>query len=599
LMLHLRPAPSGGRAVLGLAAWGAVLLLVSLLSSVPLACRSTQPELTATRSYSLVPAGDPEVGTAAGAAEPGQRMLFFLTAAEAAAPYARLELGALAGARSLWLNGEPVGGMGFDLVQPIELAGRLRQGRNELLLLPAAAAAGGAGALVPPLLDLSEVPLEAVLTLSPATSLGKPSILATERPGIFEVRCAQHGAPADSHLEVRLVDGGGILAEAHSAVQPGPIQTVPLAVPETALWKPGAGQVPLPWLSVRLVAADGETQDLVASRVGIADLRYGADGLYVNGSPVRVWASLFFERGGDARETLGRIVPKLHRAGLNALETHGWVPDRAMVEAAEELGLYLVVLPRCPARVQREYHEQMPTAVQGVLNEAVSVEIQRLEQSPTLVLWEREKPWLWLAGAQRPAAMTDLDVPRSQAVTVGFSVGHRELEFRSVPDGAPPAWVIEIIPEDPAHRVPLSAEGAAEGMARWRESGALGLVLGHVEQECPVFELPDEILDRIAAGRPADVPASLPSRGPASLVVRVSRGGTPVEGATVDVVVDELPPWSTFTDARGEARLRIWWEGPAQLRAEGLVEAIELEGGRYDGDGWSPNPQEILLELEP
>jgi hypothetical protein len=225
------------------------------------------------------------------------------------------------------------------------------------------------------------------------------------------------------------------------------------------------------------------------------------------------------------------------------------------------------------------------------------VQVKRLEQSPTVVLWEREKAWMALPGIQRPAAQLDVVEPGSTAVTVGLAESHDAIEFRGLQDGAPPAWIIEIIPKDAEHRQPIPVEAAAEGMARWRAMGQLGLALSQVGLDQPVFTLPPPLLDDLSRGRPADVPSSLPNRGPADLLVTVSSRGAPAEGVVVDLDVPGLPPCSAWTDARGEARLRVWWEGAASVEAAGQTRPVRLQGGRYTDGHWLPHAERVDLEL--
>jgi hypothetical protein len=572
---------------------GARAVLTALVAGLTLTCTGAAPGLGGTRVYQL------DFGQVAQPAAGELSLSFDLSPAEASASRAWLELGALPDARSVLVNGERVADLGYDLTSgEIDLFGHLVPGLNTISLSPVTSRDAVIGAVLEPPVELMRVHVRGTLAFAPAVSISHPVIHQSAAPGHFLVHTEITGALEGGELQVSLLDGERELASASAPVVPGSSQEIPITVPDQALWTPALGRVVLPWLSVRLLDRHGATIDHVASRRAVADIRYGSTGLLLNGSPLRIWAALFFDRGGDARESLVRTAARLHRAGVNALETHGWVPDRELVAAAEELGLYLVVLPRCPARVPREYSEHMVPEIEQALTRAMVAEIQRLERSPTMLFWEREKSWMHLPGIRRPAVMFGEPEDDLMLIPLGRAVSGADLTLSEDAGLPSPRWIIEVIPEDAENRSPLDPAVTAAGLARWRADGGLGMVLPVSGRDGAIFDLPDELLDALAEGRPADVAASLPSRGPADLLIQVSRGGEPLLWKAVDLLLPGLPPQSAFTDRQGVARIRCWWEGAATVEVAGQRRRVELVSGRYQGERWVPQPQTVRIELD-
>ena len=147
-----------------------------------------------------------------------------------------------------------------------------------------------------------------------------------------------------------------------------------------------------------------------------------------------------------------------------------------MGEAAEEVGLGLIVLPRCPGVIPRALTERLEgDGGVELLHPWQARTVPWMEQSPVILMWEREMFWLPLPGATRPTASVGAPKTGDRPVAVAHARYGRRVEVTLHPEG-PGGWINEIVPVEAANDVATPPATVNEFVRGWVADN-LGLVL--------------------------------------------------------------------------------------------------------------------------
>jgi len=411
----------------------------------------------------------------------------------------------------------------------------------------------------------------------------------------MEVRVVD--APPGASVGAEFLLDGASLAEGEAILTAGSAQ-LELRLPEDLRWEPWDSAPPIGQCVAHLRDGAGHVLDVRRSRCAVGSVAYEEGRLRIDGQEVHLWATMLEPLASSPRGDLGRSRSHLRRAGVNALETHGWVPDPVLVEAAEELGLALVVLPRCPGAIPRAVAARLEEDREGqTLAGAMTETVATLEQSPSVVLWEREEVWLPLPGAARPIASLGAPPAGEQPVPVVVATKHTDRVTPHTSPSEPGTWIIEMLPEA-REDAPSLDSGVLNAFADgWREHH-LGFVLP------PPYTYPalngtssEYIVTLDAGGRAPDAIGTRELRGPSTLQVEVLRQGEPAWGAPVELWIEGLPTILGATGPDGRVRFEVFWQGPARLRLGPLEQETELGPGHYGAQAWEPAVVEHRMSL--
>jgi hypothetical protein len=413
--------------------------------------------------------------------------------------------------------------------------------------------------------------------------------------GALTVAVRTAAAPAGARVVVDLALDGASLATGAGEVRDGRAE-VAVSLPDRLRWAPWGEPPPVVQCVARLLDGSGRALDRRSVRCALGSVSYRDGALSLDGQRVHLLAAKMSQLGPDARDRLGQLWPRLRTAGINSLEAHGWVPDPDLVEAAEELGLALVVLPRCPALVARPLAERLEADREGaLLAPLLATTVTWLERSPAVVLWEREKFWLPLPDATRPVASGGSpDIGPHPVAVAGARYGSR-VDLYGDPE-APGSWIIEMIPEDPT-RPEVRNPRAVNELARTWLVGDLGYVLPCPYTTDGLLTSPEDEVQALGQGLEAEAIGDTRRRGPSLVRVSVERQGRPCWGAPVLLEVEGLPPLAAATDPDGVAEIELFWQGPARVSLGPAAESVDLVPGYYEDGGWRPAVREVGFSL--
>jgi hypothetical protein len=310
--------------------------------------------------------------------------------------------------------------------------------------------------------------------------------------------------------------------------------------------------------TARLETADGKVVDTVSRRVGLRDARAEAGAMVLNGRPAPLLALRVLPE-----ESAAEVARTLAVAGGNALEVHGNIVGSGWYETTDEWGLGVVVTPRCEGNQQRNSARPDAAQARHVVDQNGRL-LRAAASRPSLLAWTcegtdgsddarcgyltRDPLGRAVLGAQVPAApMIDAPSPR---------VGRR--------------WVIEVAPN--GFR---SMETFAEEFLSATGTGGPGGVL---------LAPPPQGREAWLAGW-ATVRAAL-GANPWTIEARRSRSVVVVAGlAPGELAALEVPGQAragAYADARGEARIEAWHEGPATVVTPRGRQAVVLRADRWD-----------------
>jgi hypothetical protein len=399
------------------------------------------------------------------------------------------------------------------------------------------------------------------------------------------------GAPAGATVRFSATLDGRPLADLGTASVAAGVADAPGQPRDLPAW--AAGSAALLHLHAELRDADGTRLDDAVIRTGVRQL--SAVPLALDGTPLRLMGGRVVNQ--DPQTRLAEVFARLAPAGVNAAEIHGETFRRDWLEAADELGLPLVIVPRCIGRASQHSGER--AALLATMAEQDAATARLLRTHPAVVLLAAEGPVrgdmpLWteplidtgipIAGRDLPARVLSLK-PGDTLTTV---------ERRCQPRDCQGSWLVELTPW-----WRTAPEGdKPDSLTRWRLlSEAL---VAFMTDEAAVGAIiptpnPREVTGWEDAWRQTAAALSIPAvpgdgRGRSEVVVT---GATP--GASVWLSAPLAPTVGAIADDTGSARLALYHDGPATLRVGTHSQSITLTPGRWQGYTWRPAVVEVAL----
>ena len=374
--------------------------------------------------------------------------------------------------------------------------------------------------------------------------------LVTTAEGVGAVAYVRD-APAGAFVWFKVWRDGVLVADLQDArVVDGVARTAPKAWTEPT-WDVGAGEASLAWVEARLATLAGEL-DTASFRSAARRVSVGAGGTEIGAQP-RQLAGLRWS-GGPVETDLGWLA----RTGLNTVELHGQAISEALLDAADEAGAAVVIVPRCDGRIRAGGGTRKPIGdanpdawAQPLLDEQDQRALVALLNHPSAVLWVMEADQ-----SQRATRVAALAADPVQRPIAG-----RDLPLlHGVPE--PRGWQIEYTAEvrDPEHQLGLALAGGASGGILPGPPGQAG--------EGWIQTVRNEL-------------------GAANLTppqARTGSGGVQVTGLKPGDVVwlqaEGTARVGAIAAADGTARLSLWHTGEAKLTLPSGSQTVKLERGR-------------------
>jgi len=222
-------------------------------------------------------------------------------------------------------------------------------------------------------------------------------VVRAEIAGATEV-----GAALTLKVDVQTLDGEVVWREQRTFDSPLEVVEVEGQVESPLEW---SAEFPnLYRLEVRLVVG-GETQHTVSRRIGFRTVELRADGVWVNGKRVLLKGINRHSFWPDSGRTLDREINRrdaelIKAMNANAVRTSHYPPDRAFLDACDEIGLY--VLEELPG-----WHDAYSTSAgRPLVRELVRRDVHR----PSIILWANGNEGGWNRALD--ADFTDHDLQR-------------------------------------------------------------------------------------------------------------------------------------------------------------------------------------------
>lgn len=343
--------------------------------------------------------------------------------------------------------------------------------------------------------------------------------------------------------------------------------------------------------------AEGQVLDELSQRTGLRELVHHNGGTWLNRAPYPLVAGRLTHQphlGSFAQ----RVSPWL-AAGVNAVEIHGELVRQDWLDDADELGLPVVVLPRCVGRVRKAGPVlQDPTALKLQIK-ADEALVRSADRHPSVAVWvtEGDAPGV-MSGPQKaglPRLWTKalLSDPHQRPVVAHHMPG-QVLRITDLGQGQHScqggrcrgSWLAEITwrPTPIANtwgRVATSWEDALRGGAT---GGTIPLP---TDQELGTWTTAFK-----AVHERLQIPSWTAETRRAPAMVAIT-GGTP--GQPVWLEVPSVGVEGAIVNSEGEATLESWYEGTAAVVHGDRRWAVDLEPGAWAGMKPTLDPAQVHL----
>lgn len=434
----------------------------------------------------------------------------------------------------------------------IDLAGRLAPGVHEVQVdltradPPPPMVLGGDRRGTPLLVD------GPTLLLRPAAYVDGLAVPLTQDNNV-EPRARVHGAPDGAHVRfVATLDGVTIADLGDAPVVNGEARAAPVAwtLPQ---WK--VGDPALFLVHALLQGADGALLDAYGARVGLRRVGLEPGGFSIGGASTRLvgWRS---SPKTFAPEDFGPLV----RTGANAVEFHGSPPTEQQLAIFDEIGVGVVLTPRCEgtfSTIPVTDRAGLVTANLPVIQDQTVRQTWSAAAHPSVVVWVSETRSLLALGN----VIAELDPERRPVVGKDLPLENAMIGGNAQDPRWDGAWVCETAWEGPVGPI----EGAVAAFDKALAGGIRGGVLEHREE--------DEAEKTWAP--------VLAKRGvrPVELAGRRTQGDVLVTGAKPGTVVWLEGPWLPATGAvavTSTVDLQAWHAGPATVVAAGTRVPVQV-----------------------
>ncbi|GEM_PF-2428820 len=552
----------------------ALLLAVGCLSTP--ACRGSEPsgaaarlDLTLARGWSVTP--DPKPPWVAPARTAAVHLETTVTIpADRVGPGSVLVLRDTSWSAQVTVNGTALPAQTGGLA-PIEVpvGPYLKAGANQLVVR----ISGPRG--VSPLLSgqdsararLGEPP---VLSLRPAAYVDDAWVTLDDGAATASARV--DSAPAGSVVHFSAMLDGRVLQTLGQAKVVDGQATAAAAPWKGPVWSLGLAQGPaLFQLQATLAGPDGALLDRHTTRTGLRDFGVEDRALALNGQTLRLLGQRVTQD-----TTLTAIARLTAAAGHNVVEYHGRLPSPADLAQADERGLPVVVLPRCPGILNwRGLSAQARDPGPCVAPDAALV--QSLSGHPSLVLWILEEG----PGGPNQAREGLLTDPLARPI-VGHHLPGQALVVDGPGSGRDPSmfaghWITEM-----GSRREHAADPRALPMRLLAtlKAGAVGGIVhgparGRAQGWAQVWQ--ELLVDK-------GVSPWIPGTHRAESRVTVS-GLT--RGQVAWIEAPGHPPVGATADRNGVARLALWHQGTVTLHVGDLTQTLQVAPGTWSDTGWT------------
>ncbi len=328
------------------------------------------------------------------------------------------------------------------------------------------------------------------------------------------------------------------------------------------------------------------TGEVAAVRFGARAL--GRDGarLTLDGEPTYLAAHRVDVARAEPRAALAAIGARWASVGLNAVEVHGTLFGRTFLDAADELGIPVILTPRCDGRRQKDGPHTPDAAWAAFVDDGDRRIVEDARDHPSVFLWNleamtyREFPTLH-------APMRDAGAPLvDDRESLGYNIDTYARMRREKP--LPPS-VNELSYAGGANRALAWFSGLLE---EHRHFG-LGVVAPHTQAVLEPRGDPTALATLADLLARADVPQlpTGPRRGPATIAARAQ------PGAVVYAWAPGLAPVGAVADATGIATLNVDFDGVARVGVWGGAETTaRLTPGTYAAGVWTPSVTKVGLQ---
>ena len=311
----------------------------------------------------------------------------------------------------------------------------------------------------------------------------------------------------------------------------------------------------------------GQIVDSRAVRTGLRDVSLSETSIVLNGEPLVpvAWRK--------STRSFPETLSELTRVGANALELHGTSPDSAWLDRTDELGIFVVDLPRCDGQVRADARRL--AANDTLLAGQDRARIDMMASHPSHIIWIAEGRSDLVAG--RVARYAADPVQRLQVN--GDLPGLNGAIGFPPPEVAGPWWNIELnLPHGQrsrSNRVAMVTQVIAAANEHL-DAGAVGTVV----PAWGVGGSGDEAAWRAALAARNVTPPTAGRRAPA----RIEISGLDA-GQSAWAQASWHPRVGAIADGDGIARLELWHEGAATISVDGVSVDLTVSPGSWDLSG--------------
>ncbi|NOY25192.1 MAG: hypothetical protein GXP62_04905 [Oligoflexia bacterium] len=418
---------------------------------------------------------------------------------------------------------------------------------------------GASGLRTPP---ITQAP---VLVLRPAIHI--TTLAATLKNGQVTARAGTKDAPQGALVHFVITLDGKVLADLGTQPVVDGLATTSARPWRGAQWRLGAPS--LVNLHAILQAPDGTVIDWDEERVGLREIGLAKGRFVIGGEPVQLVADR-----ADTDMAPPALVKRTLQSGSSTVEFHGIPATDDALNALDEVGMGAVITPRCTGVLRGAVpHNQIGTRIAAVRDELAIQDrdlVAELSPHPSVLLWVVE-------ATSQPILVNLL----SSAAKQDRPVVGADIRLSNVMIGAPShhdpmanAWINETAWNGPRGDAATIASAFTAALGE----GALG---GVIEKN----NTPDRINSWRHTLAAAGVTPINPKGQRATTTLQLSQ-------ARPGTVTWLQAPWlvseAAIVDDAGNAWLHAWYDGPANLKADGQDMVVQLHAGAWTRDGQPP-----------
>ena len=335
--------------------------------------------------------------------------------------------------------------------------------------------------------------------------------------------------------------------------------------------------------------SSGKEIDRWSRRVGVRQVRVGTRSLEINGEPTPLMAARAVTRPqvGSLEERL----PNWANGGVNAIEVHGESISEQWLSMADELGIPVILLPRCIGRANQ--HDSVDQALLDLLENQDQRLLEMTNNHPSVVLWMTEGQsqvsrnnhrsiplWtdvLLTDPHDRPIVDHDLSGGVLQVNPMGASCNTGSCQG---------TWIAEITGQGGGPS-PWAGMSAAYLQAIMGE-GAFGGTI-------PTGQNGDQTWARTWSVLGTALGVNQMSRGP-----HRSRSSVRISGLEPGQIAWLEAPWTPtiggIADEDGTLVLSTWYVGEATIRTGAWEQTVEMNAGYWEDFRWNASTTHIARE---